>query len=65
MHVSPLLLILWLGKLVAIHRKVHLFDIDIPGQIRFKVRALLSDQQPTFNCVGERNADRWLFYDIF
>jgi omega-amidase len=22
---------------VAVHRKVHLFDIDIPGRIRFKV----------------------------
>jgi omega-amidase len=27
------------GKLVAIHRKVHLFDIDIPGKITFKVNA--------------------------
>jgi hypothetical protein len=25
------------GDLVAMHRKVHLFDIDIPGKIRFKV----------------------------
>lgn len=25
------------GDLVAIHRKVHLFDIDIPGKITFKV----------------------------
>lgn len=24
------------GKLVALHRKVHLFDIDIPGGITFK-----------------------------
>jgi len=24
------------GQLVAIHRKVHLFDIDIPGKIKFK-----------------------------
>ncbi|KAF8197363.1 carbon-nitrogen hydrolase [Pholiota molesta] len=24
------------GDLVAIHRKVHLFDIDIPGKIKFK-----------------------------
>jgi predicted amidohydrolase len=24
------------GELVAIHRKVHLFDIDIPGKITFK-----------------------------
>ena len=26
------------GELVALHRKVHLFDIDIPGKITFKVR---------------------------
>ena len=25
------------GELVAMHRKVHLFDIDIPGKITFKV----------------------------
>ena len=25
------------GELVVTHRKVHLFDIDIPGQITFKV----------------------------
>lgn len=25
------------GRLVDIHRKVHLFDIDIPGKITFKV----------------------------
>jgi hypothetical protein len=25
------------GALVASHRKVHLFDIDIPGKITFKV----------------------------
>lgn len=26
------------GNLVAMHRKVHLFDIDVPGKIKFKVR---------------------------
>jgi hypothetical protein len=26
-----------LGDLIAMHRKVHLFDIDIPGKITFKV----------------------------
>ena len=25
------------GELVALHRKVHLFDIEIPGKIVFKV----------------------------
>ncbi|OBZ75294.1 Mitochondrial protein import protein mas5 [Grifola frondosa] len=30
------------GQLVAMHRKVHLFDIDIPGKITFKVRFMLA-----------------------
>ncbi|KAF8502550.1 carbon-nitrogen hydrolase [Hysterangium stoloniferum] len=30
------------GDLVAIHRKVHLFDIDIPGKITFKESTTLS-----------------------
>ncbi|RDL40357.1 Carbon-nitrogen hydrolase [Venustampulla echinocandica] len=30
------------GKLVATHRKVHLFDIDIPGKIRFQESEILS-----------------------
>ena len=25
---------------MALHRKVHLFDIDIPGKITFRVRRL-------------------------
>jgi omega-amidase len=29
-----------LGELVAMHRKVHLFDIDIPGKITFKVNII-------------------------
>jgi omega-amidase len=29
------------GELVATHRKVHLFDIDIPGKIRFKESEVL------------------------
>lgn len=28
------------GELVATHRKVHLFDIDIPGKITFKVSCI-------------------------
>jgi omega-amidase len=34
------------GALVALHRKVHLFDIDIPGKIMFKVRPLILVLQP-------------------
>jgi len=30
------------GKLVALHRKLHLFDIDIPNQITFKESETLS-----------------------
>ncbi|KAI0362802.1 carbon-nitrogen hydrolase [Trametes cingulata] len=30
------------GELVALHRKVHLFDIDIPGKIKFKESETLS-----------------------
>ncbi|KAI1790701.1 carbon-nitrogen hydrolase [Ganoderma leucocontextum] len=30
------------GELVAIHRKIHLFDIDIPGKIKFKESESLS-----------------------
>lgn len=30
------------GKLLATHRKLHLFDIDIPGKIKFKESEVLS-----------------------
>jgi omega-amidase len=30
------------GKLLAIHRKVHLFDIDVPGKIRFQESEVLT-----------------------
>ena len=30
------------GKLIATHRKTHLFDIDIPGKIKFKESEILS-----------------------
>ncbi|KAF2668851.1 carbon-nitrogen hydrolase [Microthyrium microscopicum] len=30
------------GELIATHRKVHLFDIDIPGKIKFKESEVLS-----------------------
>ncbi|KAI0710428.1 carbon-nitrogen hydrolase [Cerioporus squamosus] len=35
------------GELVAIHRKVHLFDIDIPGKITFKESEVLSPGNST------------------
>ncbi|PCH38779.1 carbon-nitrogen hydrolase [Wolfiporia cocos MD-104 SS10] len=37
------------GDLVAIHRKVHLFDIDIPGKITFKESETLTGGK-TINC---------------
>jgi len=30
------------GNLIAVHRKIHLFDIDVPGKIRFKESDSLS-----------------------
>ena len=59
-------LILAPGELVAIHRKVHLFDIDIPGKIKFKVeyirglRVILSHPNS-----GKRDADWWLNQQLF
>ncbi|XP_045538820.1 omega-amidase NIT2 isoform X1 [Papilio machaon] len=42
------------GKLLAKHRKVHLFDIDIPNKITFKESEVLSagDQITTFEFQG-------------
>ncbi|KAG7300375.1 hypothetical protein JYU34_015975 [Plutella xylostella] len=42
------------GKLLAQHRKMHLFDIDIPGKITFKESEALSpgDQFTTFDYEG-------------
>ncbi|KAG2229108.1 hypothetical protein INT48_000950, partial [Thamnidium elegans] len=31
------------GKMIAKHRKVHLFDIDVPGKIKFKESDTLSE----------------------
>jgi predicted amidohydrolase len=30
------------GSLIGVHRKIHLFDIDVPGKIRFKESDVLS-----------------------
>jgi omega-amidase len=30
------------GKLLAVHRKVHLFDIDVPGKIKFQESEVLT-----------------------
>lgn len=47
------------GTLVDIHRKVHLFDIDIPGKITFKVSYLhLHSSKVVNRSSGEHNFDR-------
>jgi omega-amidase len=33
------------GKLMAVHRKVHLFDIDVPGKIKFQESEVLTGGQ--------------------
>jgi omega-amidase len=33
------------GQLLAVHRKVHLFDIDVPGKIRFQESEVLTGGQ--------------------
>lgn len=53
------------GELLAKHRKVHLFDIDIPGKITFKESAALS----AGNSLTMFNLDKWkigigICYDI-
>ncbi|XP_013182966.1 omega-amidase NIT2-A isoform X2 [Amyelois transitella] len=44
------------GKLLAHHRKMHLFDIDVPNKITFKESDVLSagDQITTFDYEGVR-----------
>nr|CAX70294.1 nitrilase superfamily protein [Schistosoma japonicum] len=37
------------GELVGLYRKLHLFDIDIPGQFTFKESASLSSGKETFS----------------
>ena len=55
-----------LGELVATHRKVHLFDIDIPGKIRFKVACI---REPfaflSHRDSGKRDAYWWLNHQLF
>ena len=42
------------GEIIAKHRKIHLFDIDIPGKIRFQESETLSpgNSVTTFDCNG-------------
>lgn len=53
------------GQLLAKHRKVHLFDIDVPGGIKFTESLALSagDQLTTFQC-GDWKIGLGICYDI-
>ncbi|KAF7728541.1 hypothetical protein EC973_005945 [Apophysomyces ossiformis] len=49
------------GEMIGIHRKVHLFDIDIPGKIQFKESDILSSGDSlthidTSKLIHNRNA---------
>ncbi|KAK9374407.1 carbon-nitrogen hydrolase [Lipomyces chichibuensis] len=54
------------GELIAKHRKVHLFDIDIPGQIRFKESEVLTggDKVTVFDIPPYGKVGLAICYDI-
>lgn len=53
------------GNLLCTHRKVHLFDIDIPGGIRFKESEVLQPGKSlTMFNVGEWKVGVGICYDI-
>jgi omega-amidase len=54
------------GKLVATHRKTHLFDIDIPGKITFKESDVLSpgNKITIFDLPGYGKIGLAICYDI-
>ncbi|CAG85889.2 DEHA2C03740p [Debaryomyces hansenii CBS767] len=54
------------GKIIAKHRKVHLFDIDIPGGITFKESVTLSagDKATVFKLGEFGNVGLGICYDI-
>lgn len=53
------------GSLIAKHRKVHLFDIDIPGQIVFKESDVFTPgEQLTFFDYRELHCAAMICYDI-
>ncbi|CAN6645357.1 omega-amidase Nit3p [Trichomonascus vanleenenianus] len=54
------------GELIAKHRKVHLFDIDVPGKIRFKESEILTggDKATVFNVDGFGTVGLGICYDI-
>ncbi len=54
------------GVIIAKHRKVHLFDIDIPGKISFKESTILSpgEKATVFNLPTYGNVGLGICYDI-
>ncbi|KAG9318360.1 carbon-nitrogen hydrolase [Chiua virens] len=53
------------GKLVTTHRKVHLFDIDIPGKIKFKEsETLTGGASTTFFDTGFARIGLGICYDV-
>ncbi|TFK42858.1 carbon-nitrogen hydrolase [Crucibulum laeve] len=53
------------GDLVAIHRKIHLFDIDIPGKIKFKEsETLTGGNQLTFFDTDFARIGLGICYDV-
>ena len=56
-----------LGDLTAIHRKVHLFDVDIPGKITFKVNKSSAFEERTEAMLpssGKRGIDRREYFKL-
>lgn len=53
------------GDMVGKHRKIHLFDIDVPGKIYFKESEVLTaGSSPTMFSIGEINIGVGICYDI-
>eukprot|EP00190_Bangiopsis_sp_CCMP1999_P005422 CAMPEP_0198732438 /NCGR_PEP_ID=MMETSP1475-20131203/35888_1 /TAXON_ID= ORGANISM="Unidentified sp., Strain CCMP1999" /NCGR_SAMPLE_ID=MMETSP1475 /ASSEMBLY_ACC=CAM_ASM_001111 /LENGTH=292 /DNA_ID=CAMNT_0044495555 /DNA_START=297 /DNA_END=1175 /DNA_ORIENTATION=+ len=53
------------GKVAAKHRKVHLFDINVPGKIKFQESEVLSaGNSPTMFDVGDFKVSVAICYDI-
>lgn len=54
------------GELISTHRKVHLFDIDVPGKIKFKESDILSpgEKATDFQLEGYGRVGLGICYDI-
>lgn len=54
------------GEVLGIHRKIHLFDIDVPGKIRFKESDILSpgNSETLFELEGYGKVGLGICYDV-